>query len=101
MIVTLTLNPAIDKSTEVSQLVPEKKLRCADILIDAGGGGINVSKALDELGGKSIAIFPYGGVNGQLLMSLVQKESVTANAIAVKGETRENFVVTELSTNKQ
>jgi 6-phosphofructokinase 2 len=101
MIVTLTLNPAIDKSTEIAHLVPEKKLRCADVLIHAGGGGINVSKALDELGGKSIAVFPYGGVNGQLLLSLVQKESVTAKAIEVKGETRENFVVTELSSNKQ
>lgn len=101
MIVTLTLNPAVDKSTEIERLVPEKKMRCAEMLVHAGGGGINVSKAIQELGGQSIAIFPYGGLNGQALLQLVKEESVTANAIEVRGNTRENFVATETSTNKQ
>ncbi|HEX8313747.1 MAG TPA: 1-phosphofructokinase family hexose kinase, partial [Flavisolibacter sp.] len=101
MIVTLTLNPAIDKSTEIERLVPEKKMRCAELLVHAGGGGINVSKAIQELGGESIAVFPYGGLNGQLLLELVKGESVTASAIEVAANTRENFVATETSTNKQ
>lgn len=101
MIVTLTLNPAVDKSTEIERLVPEKKMRCAGMLVHAGGGGINVSKAIQELGGQSIAVFPYGGLNGQALLQLVKEESVTAAAIEVAGSTRENFVATETSTNKQ
>lgn len=101
MIVTLTLNPAVDKSTEIDRMVPEKKMRCAPIRIDAGGGGINISKAIQELGGASLAVFPFGGLNGQVLLDLVRSESVTAKPIEVSGETRESFTVTELSTNKQ
>jgi len=101
MIVTLTLNPAVDKSTEIDRMVPEKKMRCAPLRLDAGGGGINVSKAIQELGGTSIAVFPYGGLNGQLLLDLVRSESVTAKPIEVAAQTRESFTVTELSSNKQ
>lgn len=101
MIITLTLNPAIDKSTDIDRLVPEKKMRCSPMQIDAGGGGINVSKAIQELGGESIAVFPCGGINGQVLTSLVQAEKVTAKAIPIQGNTRENFVTNELETNKQ
>ncbi|HUC79560.1 MAG TPA: 1-phosphofructokinase family hexose kinase [Flavisolibacter sp.] len=101
MIVTLTMNPAVDKSTEIERLVPEKKMRCAELLVHAGGGGINVSKAIQELGGESIAVFPYGGLNGQVLLNLVKEEYVTAHAVEVAANTRENFVATETSTNKQ
>ncbi|RYZ30085.1 MAG: 1-phosphofructokinase family hexose kinase [Chitinophagaceae bacterium] len=101
MIVTLTLNPAVDKSTEIENLVPEKKMRCATMQTDAGGGGINISKAIQELGGRSIAVFTCGGINGKVLTHLVNNESITAQAIEIKEETRESFVVNELQTNKQ
>lgn len=101
MIVTLTLNPAIDKSTEVEQLIPEKKLRCREMLVQAGGGGINVSKAIKELGGESAAVFPYGGVNGQLLLQLMDELSLKAEAVSIEGNTRESIVVNELSTNRE
>lgn len=101
MIATLTLNPAIDKSTSVDQLIPEKKLRCTEMSIEAGGGGINVSKAISVLGAESNAIFPCGGVNGDLLVELLEKEHVKTTPVQIKGSTRENFVVTETSTNKE
>ena len=50
-IVTLTLNPALDKSTSVDHISPENKLRCSAMHFDAGGGGVNVSKAISRLGG--------------------------------------------------
>lgn len=101
MIVTLTLNPALDKSTEMEKLVPEKKMRCKPLLMEAGGGGINISKAIQELGGESIAIFPSGGWNGKLVESLLSKQGITCHAIPIEEETRENFVATEIATNKQ
>jgi 6-phosphofructokinase 2 len=101
MIVTLTLNPAIDKSTSVVQLVPEKKLRCADMMVEAGGGGINLSKAIAVLNGKSKAVFPCGGINGKLLLELLQKDSLETIPVQIKGNTRESIVVTETSTNKE
>lgn len=101
MTVTLTLNPSIDKSTGVEQLIPEKKLRCTEMVTEAGGGGINVSKAFCELGEETKAIFPCGGTNGKLLLELLHGKSIKTIPINIKGNTRESIVVNELSTNKQ
>jgi 6-phosphofructokinase 2 len=60
-IVTLTINPALDKSANVDRIVPENKLRCDTPNFEAGGGGINVAKAIHRLGGNPIAIFTIGG----------------------------------------
>ena len=101
MIVTITMNPAVDKSTSVNKLVPEKKLRCAEMITEAGGGGINVSKAIKELGGESLAVFPSGGMNGQLIENYLNKKQISYKTIPVQHETRENIVVRETDTNAQ
>jgi 6-phosphofructokinase 2 len=101
MIVTITINPAIDKSTAFNKLVPEKKIRCSEMLIEAGGGGINVSKAIKELGGESIAVFPSGGNNGKFLEEILSTNNIAFHAFPVAHETRENFTATELSVNAQ
>lgn len=49
MILTVTLNPCIDKSSKVEILKPESKLRCTEVVNEPGGGGINVSKALKKI----------------------------------------------------
>jgi 6-phosphofructokinase 2 len=100
-IVTLTLNPALDKSTTTEHLVPEQKLRCAPLRLDAGGGGINVSKGIQKLGGQSTAVFPSGGHNGRLLQEMLGQMGVGTEAFEVPGETRENLSVTETRTNIQ
>jgi 6-phosphofructokinase 2 len=100
-IVTLTLNPALDQSTSVPHFIPEQKLRCDPMQMDAGGGGINVSKGIAKLGGTSIAVFPVGGHNGQLVKELVEKAGITTHVIPVSAETRENIAVTEADTNVQ
>ena len=100
-IVTLTLNPALDKSTSVDRFIPEQKLRCAPMRIDAGGGGINVSKGIARLGGKSLAIFPTGGMNGQMLRALVEREGIETATIETQAPTRENFSVIEADSNVQ
>ena len=101
MIVTITINPAVDKSTTIEKLIPEKKMRCSDLLIEAGGGGINVSKAIKKLGGESLALFPSGGANGKQLEQILLSEAISFKAIPVQNETRESFTATELSTNAQ
>ena len=64
MIVTITLNPCIDKSTSVAALIPEKKLRCAAPKFEPGGGGINVARAIKKLGGSATAIYLPGAIPG-------------------------------------
>lgn len=101
MILTVTINPAVDKSTTLDKMIPEKKLRCAAPVIEAGGGGINVSKAVRELEGETLALFPAGGANGALLQHLLDSRQIPCKIIPVAVETRENITVTESSTNAQ
>ena len=100
-ILTITLNPTVDKSTVIDQLVPEKKLRCAEPKFEPGGGGINVSRRLRRLDIDSTALFPSGGRTGKLLEELLDQEGVSQHAVSVSAETRENFIVVASSTNQQ
>lgn len=100
-IVTLTLNPALDKSMEVERLVPEAKLRSTAVRLDAGGGGINVSKGINRLGGTSTAVFPAGGHNGARLRELLSQAGIATDVVEIVNETRESYAVRETSTNHQ
>lgn len=101
MIITLTLNPAIDKSTSIDQLVPEYKLRCDMPQLDAGGGGINISRAIKRLGGQSLAVFTSGGPNGLQLQELVQEQGINYQIVGVQDNSRENILVLERNTQKR
>ncbi len=100
-IVTLTVNPALDKTTHFRGLVPEQKIRCETPRYDAGGGGINVSKAIARLGGDSFCVFTSGGAIGSMLEELVEKESIVFKAIKTANWTRESFVAVDENTNSQ
>ena len=101
MILTVTLNPCIDKSSTVEKFKPESKLRCTEIVNEPGGGGINVSKALKKLESPSVVLFPAGGHNGNMLCSLLKEEGILFHAVDTKVETRENWIVLETSGNNQ
>ena len=75
-IITVTFNPCVDKSTSISALIPEKKLRCATPKFEPGGGGINVARAIKKLGGEALAIYPAGGYSGKFLNDLLRKENI-------------------------
>ena len=100
-IVTITLNPTVDKSTRVEKLVAEQKLNCETPKYEPGGGGINVSRALKRLGSDSISVFPAGGRTGELLQELLREENIGQKVVITKNETRENFVVVDNSSNQQ
>ncbi|GGF20845.1 1-phosphofructokinase family hexose kinase [Flavobacterium limi] len=100
-IVTLTVNPSVDKSTHFSGLVAEQKIRCKEPQFDAGGGGINVSKAISRLRGSSLAVFTSGGPVGEMLKDLVAKEKVDFETIETETATRENFIAVDDNTNSQ
>jgi 6-phosphofructokinase 2 len=100
-IVTLTINPALDKSANFSGLIPEQKIRCETPRYDAGGGGINVSKAIHKLNGESLCIYTSGGPIGVMLQECVEKEMIASHVILTKNWTRENFVAYDISTQSQ
>lgn len=100
-VVTLTMNPALDLSTAVAEVVPFTKLRCGPMRRDPGGGGINVARMVTRLGGQARAIFPVGGPVGVLLERLVMAEGVESLSIPIAGDTREDFTVFERKTGNQ
>jgi 6-phosphofructokinase 2 len=100
-IVSITLNPCVDKSTSVETVASEIKLRCDEPTYDPGGGGINASRAIKKLGGESVAVFTSGGAVGKRLESLLRQESLSIKPVAVIQETRENMIVFERSTTLQ
>jgi len=100
-VVTLTVNPALDLSTAVDEVVAFTKLRCGAMRRDPGGGGINVARVIQRMGGEACAVFPVGGCVGQALAQLVAGEGVKSRTIPIAGETREDFTFFETSTAKQ
>ena len=100
-VITLTLNPALDMSSEVPALIPDQKLRCTDPLLDPGGGGLNVSRAIVALGGESLALVALGGLTGDRLAGLIRAEGVPFLALTAPGETRQSLTVNEASTGRQ
>jgi len=100
-IVTITFSPCIDKSTTVPRLIPERKLKCNVPQLDPGGGGINVARALHNLGLQASAVFPSGGYTGKFFNHLLEKEGINSIIIESQNETRENFIILEEATAEQ
>lgn len=108
-VLTLTLNPAIDKSTSVRNVVAEHKLRCEPPVFHPGGGGINVSRAIYKLGGESTALYLAGGATGQMLGDMLDQEErlaadygrMTHRAFPIDGLTRTSLTVFETTSTQQ
>ena len=100
-IVTVTLSPCIDKSTTVDKFIPEKKLKCSYPLLEAGGGGINVSKVLKNFRMASTCIYLSGGYTGKILDHLIYHEGLIAVPVESPCTTRENIIVFENQTHLQ
>ena len=100
-IITLTMNPVVDKDTSVAGIVPNKKLRCKTPAYFAGGGGINVSRALKNLGYKSLCMYLSGGPMGMHLQQLISNNNIEQKVVPIEGWTRENLSVTDTNTRLQ
>jgi 6-phosphofructokinase 2 len=100
-VVTLTMNPTVDKHAGVEHVVAERKLRCGPPRHGPGGGGINVSLAISRLGGESLAIYPAGGAIGQMLQELLDEQDLDHWPIQIEGMTRENLTVLEETSERQ
>jgi len=100
-ILTITFNPAIDKSFNVQALLCGRKLACTKPRFEAGGGGINVARAIKQLGGDVTAVFLGGGANGEELSRLLEVKNVPAWRIAIPGATRENIIINTCADGKQ
>ena len=95
MIITVTLNPAIDKTLEVDNCTIGSINRVSSIKIDAGGKGINVSKVIKSLEGESIALGALAGSTGEFIKSYLDDEKIKNDFIFAEGETRTNIKIVD------
>jgi len=100
-IVTVTANPALDLSTEAPAVVPDRKLRCGPPLIHPGGGGVNVSRAIANLGGESRTLVAHGGPTGATLVDLLRAEGLQPEGLGVTHPTRQSISVRDVATGLQ
>jgi len=98
MITTITLNPAVDKTIQISNFIVGNVNRVASIRLDAGGKGINVSKVIKNLGGKSKAMGILSGNSGKFIKEYLDSINILNDFVFTEGETRTNIkVVDEIS----
>ncbi|MGW3788410.1 1-phosphofructokinase [Micromonospora chokoriensis] len=95
MIVTVTLNPSLDRAVEVDSLGRGEVIRAAAAHLDPGGKGVNVSRALLANGVPSVAVLPSGGDEGNQLIRLLKAEGVEVLAVPISGRTRSNITLAE------
>ncbi len=98
---TLTVNPCVDVSPSVDKVVPEDKLRCDAPVYGAGGGGVNVARVVNVLGGRSLAVWTKGGLTGDFLGALITAKGVEHVPVPVSGMTRQNVIIFEKATSLQ
>jgi 1-phosphofructokinase len=95
MIVTLTLNPSLDRTIEVAELTRGAMVRATATRLDPGGKGVNVARALAAHEIPTCAVVPLGGAEGAQLTELLEQEGIDVCAVPVPGSTRSNVSLVE------
>jgi len=99
MIVTVTLNPAVDKvywveGLKMHDVTQEEFLtRATRSTTSAGGKGVNISVFLSRLGMENVAMGFVGGYTGHIVVRDLRDEGVTTNFVWTHGETRVNVTL--------
>ncbi len=98
-VVTVTLNPALDKTVVIPRLAVGGLNRVQRLRVDPGGKGINVARVLTEFGINSTATGLLAGSQGQLLLNYLNLENIKADFLMIPGETRTNLKIVDDSSN--
>jgi 1-phosphofructokinase family hexose kinase len=95
LIVTLTINPAIDRIISIDRLAFEDRAYINSSRESAGGRGINVSSVIHSFGGETLAVLISGGDSGKRLQGLLGKCGYRIAVVPVQNEIRTNLTVTD------
>ena len=95
MIITLTINPSVDRTVMVDRLVFEDRAYILSRSDSAGGRGINASRVLHSFGAKTLAIVTSGGANGDKFTKLLAKSGYPVKVVPIQNEIRVNFTIVD------
>lgn len=95
MILTVTLNPAVDVTYLVDRLVPRSAARVASARQRAGGKGVNVARVAAACGADVCATGLAGGSRGELIVAWLAEQGVPAAFEPIAGESRQTLTIVE------
>ncbi len=101
MIITVTLNAAIDKSLSVPNFRLGRRHRTVDQRTTAGGKGVNIARTLKALGQPVIATGFAGGATGTHIVEQLTEESILNDFVRIREESRTNTSVLDPTTGEQ
>jgi 1-phosphofructokinase family hexose kinase len=101
MIITVTLNAAIDRTVAVPNFRLGHRHRAVESRTVAGGKGINVARALERLGRPVVATGFAGGPTGDRVQEQLREEDVLTDFTRIAGETRINMAVIDPTSGEQ
>ncbi|HUN78919.1 MAG TPA: 1-phosphofructokinase family hexose kinase [Solirubrobacteraceae bacterium] len=101
MIITVTLNAAIDKSLSVPNFRLGRRHRTVEQRTMAGGKGVNIARALKALGQPVIATGLAGGATGTQIVERLTEESILNDFVRIREESRTNTSVLDPTTGQQ
>lgn len=101
MIITITLNPALDVSGTVPKLVPNEKTYVFDETRLPGGNGVNAARIAHRLGAEVVATGFLGGSSGEEFSFLLDGEGIPHHFIKIEGRTRSNVTVSLEKSHEQ
>jgi 1-phosphofructokinase family hexose kinase len=101
MIITVTLNTAIDKTLSVPNFRLGRRHRAADQTTMPGGKGVNVARVLKTLGAPVIATGLAGGATGTRIVDALTQLSVLSDFVRIREESRTNTAVVDPTTGEQ
>ena len=98
MIITVTLNAALDKTLEVPSFTPGRRHRTVDQTTMAGGKGVNIARAIKRLGQPVIATGLAGGATGNRIIESLGDEAILNGFVRIREESRTNTAVLDPTT---
>ncbi len=101
MIITVTLNAAIDKSLSVPNFRLGRRHRTVEQRTIAGGKGVNIARTLKALGQPVIATGFAGGPTGTRIVEQLTEESILNDFVRIREESRTNTSVLDPTTGQQ
>ncbi|HEY2259486.1 MAG TPA: 1-phosphofructokinase family hexose kinase [Solirubrobacteraceae bacterium] len=101
MIITVTLNAAMDKTLEVPSFTPGRRHRTVDQTTMPGGKGVNIARAIKQLGQPVIATGFAGGATGTRIVEALDAESILNDFVRIQDESRTNTAVLDPTTGLQ
>ena len=99
MIITVTLNPAIDKTIYIEKFEVNQVNKIKRVREDIGGKGVNVSKNIKNLNRESLCLFTSGGVNGKYIEDSLNEMKINNKCFLVDGNSRVNLKIVDLINN--